>query len=72
MYSPTFKRALIDAATADAVRSARYAHHQRDWDHQRDNPILRRLRRVFRARGWRWSAIRRGQEVAADVDGLRS
>jgi hypothetical protein len=80
MFPPTFKRALIDAAKADAVRSSRYAHHHRDWDLQRGNPILRLLRRAFGARGWRLArrdrtrrdTTRRAQAVAADTDVPRS
>jgi hypothetical protein len=75
MYLPTFKRALMDAATADAARSARHAHHQREWDLQVGNPFVRALRRLFLARRWRTirpAAVRRDQAVAADAEGSPS
>jgi hypothetical protein len=59
-------RAIMDAATDDAVRSTRYAHHYRDWQLHRGNPIARLVRRCLRALARRDRVARHKQPAILD------
>jgi len=65
--SPTIMRVLTDAVTADAVRATRYAHHYRDCEIQRGNPLARLVRRWRRVVARRARVVRLDQPVILDT-----